>query len=526
MWKNNLIRTGLPLVGIITFGLIVACNHATPDSENNGIDLKEQSEGKLKEVENSDNIKLKLASNLDVPKAVVINLAPPQEYNVNNVSIVTDLYMLIAKINEKLDDSNEGYNQDIDLVVVGTEVDIQNLKEKSLKDKGIDLKNLKTVTTSRDTIDYANWWQDYGEFAGFRIDENQAWESGFYYLPGRRTGMKDLIKKLATLLDMKFMTSSSTTDSVLESAGNEGGNVEVTPDGIFVHGDSMSDSQSEEFINMGYQDKYVELKTEWLGASHVDEFVTFIPSNYTCNYPKQHKGPRPNYSIVAADPLGAMNLIYKNFEDEDITIKTDRYGIYTHKIQDIKTAIKLLLKDDKTVAAFKEQDFKEQDFDTSREKMETCYNSYLAGTAGYEACNIVKQSLYTNRIIEENIAKLTNKTPCMNDDVVRVPQFYFDIGARGKHRPDEMDNSYVSYLPGTANMLVLRDHLIISDPTLKVFRDEIRKILEKKVGKDNLHFIEASFYHDAGGEIHCATNVIRDVNLQLPAPVKSSIKGD
>ncbi len=67
-------------------------------------------------------------------------------------------------------------------------------------------------------------------------------------------------------------------------------------------------------------------------------------------------------------------------------------------------------------------------------------------------------------------------------------------------------------------MLIMRDHLIVPEVTFDIFQSIIHDVLGKAVGsKDRVHFIkEKAEYHDLYGEVHCGTNVMRELDLMIP----------
>lgn len=60
------------------------------------------------------------------------------------------------------------------------------------------------------------------------------------------------------------------------------------------------------------------------------------------------------------------------------------------------------------------------------------------------------------------------------------------------------------------NAIVLRNHIIMPDT---LFKDVARKRLIEKLGKSHkVHFINALWYEQKSGSIHCATMIVRDIS--------------
>jgi hypothetical protein len=136
----------------------------------------------------------------------------------------------------------------------------------------------------------------------------------------------------------------------------------------------------------------------------------------------------------------------------------------------------------------------------------------------YDPIDVIGQQLAKQKmiatIIDKNIAKLIfkikNKTPrCKNIKIMEYPTFF---KCNNSSIPTHVKGCR-AWIPGTANMLVLRNHLIIPDPFFTPYKKSIKEQAEMLGQK--VHFIDDMYYHQMMGEIHCGTNVFRLPNEVL-----------
>ena len=452
--------------------------------------------------------KMSVLSNLQIPKAVFVGLMSEAEvdWHTPNTRFVVDLYEIIYKINQvtKTKIKTSGYDQNIDLVVAGSSAQKDDLMSKiSTKlNKADALKHFKFVNTDGvipESITYGlmmdRWMQDWGEFVGYGRTAAGEMVYGIYYV-NRNRGLKEVVQEIAKILNVPVIYSASET----ESGGNYGGNIEITPDSVLFHGDSMDEEQVNQFGLYG-QEKKVELWTSWLGVGHVDEMLSVIPSNHRSQYPANYTGPRLNYSMITADPMLGLETIYSyNGPQTTISYASEPYSDEetTYEIAKIKQVITYFAEENGT--------------------FESCQQD---PRFEFKYCDLVDfNMLVSNQVIEPNIVALTNATPTTNDDFIRVPQLYRPTYQYNPYTGKYQYTGGVSFLPGTSNMVVLRDHVIVPDPTFDVFKTEITRLLNQKLGGTSLnnkvHYIlEKEEYHDLWGEVHCGTNVMREINLSF-----------
>ncbi len=106
-----------------------------------------------------------------------------------------------------------------------------------------------------------------------------------------------------------------------------------------------------------------------------------------------------------------------------------------------------------------------------------------------------------------NIEKLRNETGLGDDEITPMP-FLFE----------RIFGAALAYQPGTVNLLHADGHVVIAKPFGPQVdgKDPFETDLESRLGGLGLtvHFVDNwELYHAEMGEVHCATNVSRDVNV-------------
>lgn len=502
--------------------LAILSSGAFADVEK-GLEFKyEQGEGTLHKVKKIK--KLSVLSNLNVPKGVFMSLMGTDStfpsYSALNADFGANLYEIIYKINKQnnLVDATTGVDQDIDFVVAGSDKRLEVLVKKieaKLGPESLEYFNIiNTETLFLGGLNLDRWMQDWGEFLGYGKDKNGEEVAGIYYV-NRDRGLKKIVEEISMMLDLPFIESASPSGI----SGNYGGNIEMTPDGTLLFGDTMDSKQSKQMIRKNGRVNYAKVDTSWLSVGHFDEQMSVIPSVKECKYPADYKGPKANYAIVVADPIWGLKEIYKykgntkyitylaeyNPEmSEAIIVSKDQEEYFG--IRKLKKAIRYYLEDTKTFT-FKNTTNKKNKFDRNSSKFCTKTTKLPR-----RYCDLIAYNIYVAKIIDQNEEIVKSKTPCKNDHIVKVPQIYREVFYSGN------PEGAVSFLPGTANMVVLRDNLIVPTTTFDGYQQVVHDQLGKAVGgNEKVHFImEKAEYHDLMGEVHCGTNVFRELNLQIP----------
>lgn len=553
------------IFGVLALFLMYSCNPKSVESDTKGIEFKySETEGTLNESVNIE--KMQVVSNLNIPKAIFGALVDV-EGDSSTKKFIKDFYRVVYQINTQnnLEISTVGYDQNIDFVVLGIGKELESIKselasEINISSSGIDpLSYLKTIKiddvyTCEADPDCANgencdchnmskdlwlkdfwadrWLQDFGEFIGYVESDDGEKNPAIYYVRRDRR-LKKAIEEIAMMLDIPFIRSSREK----KLSGNNGGNIEVTPDGILFYGNTMDEKQVQDFHRWGYSKNSVELDTSWLIVGHVDEYISVIPSNYnvsTEDYHPEYKGPITSYSLVVADPLYGLDIIYRMEANDDFYITPDSAGKDKRYINDIKKAISFFQVNTNAIS------INSSNMDASNDNMDRCLD-YAQTLSQTRNCRLIQYNIQLDKIINKNIDKLAKKTPFLDDKIIKIPGFYRDekfdycmessarqnwcrygegalLGYNTFDKFNIVKDKGVSFLPGSANLVVLRDHLILPDPSFEPFKSEIYRVLNPVVGGSyfnrKVHFIDdKSSYHDLMGEVHCGTNVMREPNL-------------
>lgn len=304
------------------------------------------------------------------------------------------------------------------------------------------------------------WLQDFGEIMMARTI-NDSKDQLLLLDLNRGRGLKDLAKNLSYFWNSYYFKSH-----IRSSAGNYGGNLEVTPNQIVYMGTTAQQELADFFVNHGYQHNFLRLNTDWLHVGHVDEFVS------TIMIPEDPCG----FGIVKASPMKALEIL-KNSNDQDFSTIPLEYSTLYNYSEELLTVRNFL----KNSALTQSGDFDPQEFVASQQVAE--------------------------KIINENVNKLIlaikqKTTSCQKIKIIDYPNLY-----KCEMLSGNQIESCLAYLPGPINMIVLKNHLVIPDPLFAPFRQFLQEELTAK--QQIPHFIDSMFYHVILGGIHCGTNVFR-----------------
>lgn len=517
---------------IYIFFIIIGLNIGYADFPERSIHYYDHYNGIFK----GDLYKLKVLSNSHIPK--VINAVIME--NRSNTMILAKLYKIIYQINESRKLGvlrNNKYPQKIIFLVMGSTQNVIILQNEIFLlfsylniSKAEILKYFRSKKIDSIYITY-KWMQDIGEFVSYKKYLGDEWQHGIFTSQTAENHPIDLYgKHLSYLYKIPIIYSPSESNH----RGNYGGNLEATPDGVVFFGTAMKSEQQQYIRELGNRTNSVELDSKWLIVKHVDEYISTIPSQHKCKYPKQYKGTRANYSIVMADPLLGLEVIhyYSGFRKYFYYFERKKDRSDGLNISHFKKAIRQVLKD-KTTGSFTLDDF-------DYHKLEKCKTSKELGFY----CELIAENLYVKRVIEVNAKALADKTPCINDKegMIRLPQLFYSTLKEERVVPDvkvspnmivEKNGKkvriptyvvkrkrYSSLLPNSVNLVALRDALIISNPFFDGFKNKIIEVLKKRIlpskrsmnyDRKRIFFIDDKYvHHKKLGGIHCATNVIRE----------------
>ncbi|RCK81737.1 MAG: peptidyl arginine deiminase, type II [Candidatus Ozemobacter sibiricus] len=310
------------------------------------------------------------------------------------------------------------------------------------------------------------WVQDCMELCSARKKgTNEYVPAVFDSVRGR--GLGGLPPALAKLWDLVYFKNPATA----QAHGDYGGNLEVTPfDDVLVAGNTITSQCKAYLEKWGYAGRMFNPDTRWLSVGHIDEYLMFIPTAHAPG----------GYSIVRADPQLALDLIAKAPDSEFATLNSSDRSFLLR----VKAVLNQQYTDPNAGRGTAEGDFIE---------------------LNYKIAEIIEQNVGQ---LKEFIRKVTND-PDRDFAEVAWPCVY--EGYNGA-RP----SSCHAYLPGVVNLTVLRNHLLVPATYFKPFD----KLIEARFRAQGniVHFIDDTPYHTAMGEIHCGTNVLRDLNKLVVTP--------
>lgn len=400
---------------------------------------------------------IKLMSNNQLPKKVLVMCTP------DTSDFVKELFNIVARIHEE--DSLSGDDSFI-LHVLPQRGGFSNIFTalsnpdkiaaffKTTKEKAAKLVEVNSEIGSNDI-----WMQDFAEFCA-SIENGKAVPAIFDV--GRGRGLDGFAKWFAEAWQLKYFNNPSNA----HAGGDYGGNIEVTPDNILFHGDTMTPACRNFLLENGYKGREIQLNTSWLAVGHIDEYMMIIPTKFSpCGY-----------SLVRSDPWYAMELL-KSASPSDFEGMPEPYKSFLPRVQ-------AALNDPQAWKETKEALF-------------------------------IELNRKIGEIIEENVGKFVQEVRNITGDSEReIPT----VAWPNLFRSEDQANMKrcVAYTPGVVNHLVLRDHLIVPDPFFPPFRKMVEARFRSQGNK--VHFLNDLAYHDLMGEVHCGTNVVRDPNRVMVTP--------
>jgi outer membrane protein OmpA-like peptidoglycan-associated protein len=261
------------------------------------------------------------------------------------------------------------------------------------------------------------------------------------------------------------------------------GNLEVSPPvkvgskdyklGRIYHGRGKPaqkfNSDMKKFLNAQLVQKPFEVDTDWLAVGHVDEIISFVPSNVGTK----------KFKMLFASTDGAIQILknLKNNGNGSLTLFT---GKVNRPFQQ-RTVDQILIE----------------------------LNDKSTGKLGW--ANDICQSRLNN---VENTMK--TELGLDNSDIVKIPSIFFELPG--------FTDVFVAFMPGMVNMLVItrpnfaNTRLVIPKPFGPVLggvdqleKDVLDKLTPLGYAASQIKFVDDfDTYHVADGEIHCGTNSKRE----------------
>ncbi len=361
-----------------------------------------------------------------------------------------------------------------------------------------------TVEVAEKTLHGSDiWLQDWGEIAAVRT-KSQAEEKLAIFDSIRQGSAGMLPVDLAKLWSGYYIENPSRE----YSGGDNGGNIEITPDNLLLIGNTATPELCRFLEEKGYKDRLLIMETDWLAVGHVDEYVSIVPN------PKAADG----YTIIKANPRLGLQLLAKTAKAElDVLAEQNRKSAIhgTHEVDLASLAELLKRKKETAPTAGNAVDLSVPSARVLTEGDEGISFSLdlsdedIAGVDSKRLAAFAKANLALATLIDDNVKRLRER---INRDkgrdlntpvsVISYPMLF--------HKTPATFKRYISILPGVVNQISLGANLIVPDPQITPFRNHIQKI-GTKVGL-NVFFIDASVYHMRWGDVHCGTNVFRHPN--------------
>ncbi|KAJ6784411.1 hypothetical protein PWT90_10457 [Aphanocladium album] len=228
------------------------------------------------------------------------------------------------------------------------------------------------------------------------------------------------------------------------------------------------------------------LETGWLAAGHIDELVQFLPHNNTLGFkmavPDTHSAIRVLNQIVETGHGVVPFLSYAGDMTPD-------EGAYFVDAGLRNMTVSALLADER----------------------------------------FIRTNEYAQAFVERNVDLLLQELPISKEDVLRVPALYRDVTYDWPASPDGIptrlhlaapgERQLTALFPHALNGLVLDGNYIAPKPfgpivnSSDVLEGEIRKVYEE-AGMDIVFIDDYMSHHVRGGEVHCGTNTLRDMDIE------------
>jgi protein-arginine deiminase len=449
---------------------------------------------RTRKIESPDDIEsIKFLSANNIPLKLIVAYVQG-----GNDDFVTDIIKLVKEIHEN--DKFTRKNPFKVHIVPGPKASKNDFAE--LRERISDKILKQHVKFNQDYVTNDVWMQDWGEVGVVKLKTDpKAQLLVFDSNRGRRNS------KLPKLLSKFWNSYYLKNPSHKKSTGDYGGNIEATPDNILVVGNTSTKALREFLNTHGYKDRMVIVETDWLNIGHCDEYISIAPN------PKSKTG----YTIIRANPRLALKLIKDTSKEE---LEQISHKDYREKLLAVKD---YLTRKARPLSSISENRDNRQitlaDIVSCIDDQGNIPEKYISMRLGVKKeTNIAKEvkefisiNLALATVIDTNIENLkkkiasVNKAPLEKQSFVSYPVLYHTKG--GKH---------IAFIPGTVNQLILNKHLVIPDPLIKSFRQNISKTT-KKLGL-KAHFINNMPYHLLDGEIHCGTNVFRHPNKYFVKP--------
>ena len=490
-------------------------------------------------VPESDLVAIHVLPNTDVPKGVVVSLYDSPDGN--NIAFVKELYRIIDGINRtgaliptrhlsnptKLELSR----QEITLLVMvgqGRMSDFERFKSR-LKDErlGVEPNGLIAVESDHPRADL--WLQDFGEFT--KAELRGATEPVYLLLDVNRNDHRgEFSPEVFMRLFRMPLVQLGDDDNLF---GQYGGNIDATPSGRLIMGDAVRQGRKNSELPslfdrlrvLGNPDA-LELESDWLSIGHIDEYLTFTSSVLGCGE-----------TLYYGQPLEGLRVVLDKASDEEFA-KFAKEAAVESGISMTRGRLKAAVQsfrrnnrngNDRNVGPEISIDLADYDLTRHDPVWTSLDDEYGMSIGAFDTLKwsdpeslvryYVWRNLLDQEIISRSVSKLLATADCQQSEglpVIYRPNFKDKAKIHSPHDRVVFHVGDTAHLPGVANSLVLRDHVIVPDPGIQALRDLTAERFGRHLGgaRSQVHFIDDRQYHEKWGEVHCGTNVIREMGVR------------
>ncbi|HNV69042.1 MAG TPA: protein-arginine deiminase family protein [Candidatus Ozemobacteraceae bacterium] len=470
--------------------------------------------GALKELKEKDIEALRIVSQANLPHKILVASQIQA-----NLKFLTSLIMTVAKIHEEDRLGPEDSFKVSIIPSMGEKITGQTPLRKAVPKKIFE----KYVEYIPQETWSDPWLQDIGEVAMVKV-KNDPKPQLLIIDSQRGQGLAALPEFLAKLWNSYYLKNP--TDR--QPGGDSGGNIEATPDDILIIGSRSSKELRDLFARHGYQNRMAVVDTDWLVVGHCDEYLSAVPTD-------RHPD---GYGLVKANPRLALRLLADasrqelenvrpaefrnrclaifNFLEEARQRANARQGETSDPLTFGEQLLIYLENVDPQTGMVSEQ---------ARIRYGSVWNRAFQKNLGEREVDgesverFIRANLALANLIDTNVELVRDtvnrvharpsKTPIGVHSFPMLFEPYHQAPQYGKIR-------FVSSFPGVVNQLILRRHLLVPDPLITAFRQQIRTTA-KALGMKS-HFIDDMYYHQLLGDVHCATNVFRLPNRYIIKP--------
>lgn len=252
----------------------------------------------------------------------------------------------------------------------------------------------------------------------------------------------------------------------------QGGDFQILKGDVIIHSlDSSALKKVENWLKgTRYENRLLAVDTSMLQVGHVDEMITDIPSNDACGF-----------SILTLDTALGVQLLKQESKSGLSSLIPADYKNMGPNGDSMASGHLLSLYNYVTLGK-----------DTADGMGKKLRDKQIAFSQGNDRAIAKFQADYAK--LNPNCGKIR---------VIKLPALV--------SCPLDYEKLFYcrTLLPNPVNSVVLDHDLLVSDPFLPKFRDEVKKRLS--AANLRTHFVDSGLYNLDAGNVHCGTNLLRQV---------------